>query len=100
MKDVQCYELFGGIALKYHAFSFSFRQFVVDSLTLCSILSSLKRHNRYSLIFYIFFSELQLIYAVMEFGLPLDSKFFTGYQHMCAHTFALKLFLKSTSPHH
>ena len=24
MKDVQCYELFGGIALKNHAFSFSF----------------------------------------------------------------------------
>ena len=23
MKDVQCYELFGGIALKNHAFSFS-----------------------------------------------------------------------------
>ena len=24
MKDVQCYELFGGIALKNHAFSFHF----------------------------------------------------------------------------
>ena len=24
MKDVQCYELFGGIALKNHVFSFSF----------------------------------------------------------------------------
>ena len=24
MKDVQCYELFGGIALNNHAFSFSF----------------------------------------------------------------------------
>ena len=24
MKDVQCYELFGGIALKNHAFSFSY----------------------------------------------------------------------------
>ena len=24
MKDVQCYELFGGIALKNHAFSFAF----------------------------------------------------------------------------
>ena len=24
MKDVQCYELFGGIALKNHAFSFFF----------------------------------------------------------------------------
>ena len=24
VKDVQCYELFGGIALKNHAFSFSF----------------------------------------------------------------------------
>ena len=24
MKDVQCYELFGGIALKIHTFSFSF----------------------------------------------------------------------------
>ena len=27
MKDVQCYELFGGIALKYHAFSLSFFSF-------------------------------------------------------------------------
>ena len=25
MKDVQCYELFGGIALKNHAFSFFFK---------------------------------------------------------------------------
>ena len=25
MKDVQCYELFGGIALKNHAFSFSLK---------------------------------------------------------------------------
>ena len=25
MKDVQCYELFGGIALKNHAFSFHFQ---------------------------------------------------------------------------
>ena len=28
MKDVQCYELFGGIALKYHAFSFFFIYFI------------------------------------------------------------------------
>ena len=27
MKDVQCYELFGGIALKNHAFLFSFFSF-------------------------------------------------------------------------
>ena len=26
VKDVQCYELFGGIALKNHAFSFSRKQ--------------------------------------------------------------------------
>ena len=26
MKDVQCYEIFGGIALKNHAFSFSFAE--------------------------------------------------------------------------
>ena len=30
MKDVQCYELFGGIALKDHAFSFS----ILDSFGL------------------------------------------------------------------
>ena len=29
MKGVQCYELFGGIALKNHAFSFSYSQKVV-----------------------------------------------------------------------
>ena len=28
MKDVQCYELFGGIALKIHTFSFSFFIFI------------------------------------------------------------------------
>ena len=28
MKDVQCYEIFGGIALKNHAFSFHFHRAV------------------------------------------------------------------------
>ena len=31
MKDVQCYELFGGIALKNHAFSFSLLQWTKDN---------------------------------------------------------------------
>ena len=30
MKGVQCYELFGGIALKIHTFSFSF--FIVENI--------------------------------------------------------------------
>ena len=30
MKDVQCYELFGGIALKIHTFSFSFFSFKME----------------------------------------------------------------------
>ena len=34
MKDAQCYELFGGIALKNHAFSFScqtaYKSFVIE----------------------------------------------------------------------
>ena len=30
MKGVQCYELFGGIALKIHTFSFSFFSVEVD----------------------------------------------------------------------
>ena len=32
MKDVQCYEIFGGIALKNHAFSFKSRLVKVTSL--------------------------------------------------------------------
>ena len=32
MKDVQCYELFGGIALKNHAFSFSFFSLMYERL--------------------------------------------------------------------
>ena len=32
MKGVQCYELFGGIALKIHTFSFSFFQFMVEGI--------------------------------------------------------------------
>ena len=41
MKDVQCYELFGGIALKNHAFSFFiiYRLFIYLSFYfICSIL--------------------------------------------------------------
>ena len=44
MKDVQCYELFGGIALKNHVFSFSSGPFQPDATvatgwlqTICSI---------------------------------------------------------------
>ena len=33
MKGVQCYELFGGIALKNHAFSFFFRRFLTSTAT-------------------------------------------------------------------
>ena len=33
MKDVQCYELIGGIALKNHAFSFSFHRDVEKPLS-------------------------------------------------------------------
>ena len=29
MKDIQCYELFGGIAIKNHAFSFSYRNLLL-----------------------------------------------------------------------
>ena len=38
MKGVQCYELFGGIALKIHTFSFSFFIYV---LSLSAIIDSL-----------------------------------------------------------
>ena len=34
MKGIQCYELFGGIALKNHTFSFSFSSFIVIFLLL------------------------------------------------------------------
>ena len=39
MKDVQCYELFGGIALKNHAFSFHFQsnlQLDKHIITICA----------------------------------------------------------------
>ena len=36
MKDVQCYELFGGIALKNHAFSFF--SFVLKAVKDCEML--------------------------------------------------------------
>ena len=39
MKDVQCYELFGGIALKNHAFSFSFHNLHILS-NLCQELQN------------------------------------------------------------
>ena len=37
MRDVQCYELFGGIALKNHAFSFSLLACSVDYFPLKNI---------------------------------------------------------------
>ena len=37
MKDVQCYELFGGIALKNHAFSFHFHKEAVNFIEECSM---------------------------------------------------------------
>ena len=41
MKNVQCYELFGGIALKNHAFSFS--------ITETSIMQNVYRENETNL---------------------------------------------------
>ena len=40
MKDVQCYDLFGGIALKNHAFSFSFvcSLYCVENSSYCFFL--------------------------------------------------------------
>ena len=45
MKDVQCYELFGGIALKNHTFSFSFS--FIDELCSVSQSSSVEKANQY-----------------------------------------------------
>ena len=39
MKSVQCYELFGGIALKNHAFSFAFSSTATATLVSASVLS-------------------------------------------------------------
>ena len=36
MKDVQCYELFGGIALKNHAFSFSCSHSTIENFHILS----------------------------------------------------------------
>ena len=45
MKDVQCYELFGGIALKNHAFSFFFIFNVDrDDVTVTSVESAPSRN--------------------------------------------------------
>ena len=42
MKDVQCYELFGGIALKNHAFSFQYeRNFRRKIEIVCSLSMAL-----------------------------------------------------------
>ena len=40
MKDVQCYELFGGIALKNHAFSFSFSIATVNAWGLSVMMTN------------------------------------------------------------
>ena len=46
MKDVQCYELFGGIALKNHAFSFSFVLFPQEMFYVCTIF-----HSKFPVVF-------------------------------------------------
>ena len=38
MKGVQCYELFGGIALKNHTFSFSFFFFITINLIIVGVV--------------------------------------------------------------
>ena len=43
MKDVQCYELFGGIALKNHAFSFFFTCVMTERMDDWNPPESLKR---------------------------------------------------------
>ena len=43
MKGVQCYELFGGIALKNHTFSFSF-SIMKKEKTLSNNMSRIKVH--------------------------------------------------------
>ena len=47
MKDVQCYELFGGIALKNHAFSFHFSY--VDKLYVDKHLSGVSSFDYWHL---------------------------------------------------
>ena len=47
MKGVQCYELFGGIALKIHTFSFSFSNAEVKSSKASTdMLPLLRERNR------------------------------------------------------
>ena len=48
MKGVQCYELFGGIALKIHTFSFSFsylRQSVVDYVCISNLSMNINYYS-------------------------------------------------------
>ena len=57
MKDVQCYELFGGIALKNHAFSFFFHiangcPFCIDRISIqtpCNSSNKVLLENKQSL---------------------------------------------------
>ena len=47
VKGVQCYELFGGIALKNHAFSFFIFSFFIYSLDICvAYRSHIRLHER------------------------------------------------------
>ena len=46
MKDVQCYEIFGGIALKNHAFSFSFFSKSVWLVIVMDCLSGYSYHQQ------------------------------------------------------
>ena len=47
MKGVQCYELFGGIALKIHTFSFFIFSMLVDSALLIDPDNSNNNNNGY-----------------------------------------------------
>ena len=57
MKDVQCYKLFGGIALKNHAFSFSFFHLLISIPTSVTDQLMEKYVNRFYIDFHICFSN-------------------------------------------
>ena len=56
MKDVQCYELFGGIALKNHAFSFYI-------FTVIIIVPNMRSHTTITSLFVIAFAFKNMITA-------------------------------------
>ena len=57
MKDVQCYELFGGIALKNHAFSF----IIFNLIDYISICTDAELFILFCRIIYIYTKEIQWI---------------------------------------